>query len=81
MVLHHQEFVRELISKDLLGGRHTPSPGTDFPLTPFGYLDDQWDVEDMGNRLAGHTDLNNFDMEAYFKHIGIREDAVIWKEY
>jgi hypothetical protein len=50
-------------------------------MTPFGILDDNWEVEDMGNRLCGSTIIDNFDMGAYLKHIGIKDAAVIWKDY
>jgi hypothetical protein len=81
MILHYQEFVRELIEKGMLEGDHEVCGGTDFPMTPFGYLDDQWVVEDADNRLYGSTVLDNFDMEAYMKHVGINPDLVIWRDY
>lgn len=80
-VLGFQGHVRSLISSNVLGGDHAVAPGTDFPMTPFGYLDDQWEVEDMGNRIYGATVMNNFDMAAYLKYLSIPEDAVIWRDY
>ena len=81
MILHYNEFIKELIMKNMLEGDHAVSPGTDFPMTPFGYLDDTWEVEDMGNRLYGSTTLDTFDMAAYLKHIGLKDGAVIWRDY
>ena len=42
---------------------------------------DAWEVTENDHNLTVETSMDNFNMEELFRHIGLRMDAIISKEY
>ena len=42
---------------------------------------DAWEVTEDDHNLAVKTSMDNFNMEELFRHISLRMDAIVSKEY
>ena len=74
-IVQKKNLIPEQIQKIVDVEIYAKDSGVEYPGEAQG-----WKITDDGETLSGHTYMDNFDMEAYFRYIGIDNEKVQWDD-